>query len=64
MHPNLESWDPLLTDAITLLGGERNPELPGLPSLKATGEGLDSALGLRELTEVSLGSPLAVGVGR
>ena len=61
--PNLERWDALLTDAITLLGGERNPEL-GLPSLNATGEGLDSDWGLRQLTEVSLGSPLAVGVGR
>ena len=62
-HPNLESWDPLLIDA-TLLGGDRNPELLGLPSLNATGEGLDSSLGLRQVTEVSIVSPLAAGVGR
>lgn len=60
-HPNLER---LLTEAPILLSGESNAELPALLSLKVTGEGLDSTLGLGELTDVGLASSLAGGVGR
>ena len=64
VSPNLEGCEALLTDANTLLGGDRNPGLPGLPSLNATGEGLASILGLRQLSDMSLDSTPAVGVGR
>ena len=63
VNPSLEGLGPLLTDDTSLAGGETNPKLVGLAFLKATGDDLASNLALRQLTEVSLHSPLAVGVG-
>lgn len=62
-NPSLEGLGPLLTEDTSLAGGETNPKLVGLAFLKATGDDLASNLALRQVTEVSLSSALAVGVG-
>ena len=63
LNPSLDGLGPLLTDATTLPGGETNPKLVGLAFLKATGDAFASILALRQLTEESLPSIPAVGVG-